>query len=114
MVSGTVASPEIRNLIMPPLKEFLVTQSARGAEKGLGLNPAPIPPWVYRKARRGQSLDLTDRVSLEREIEGSSTPRGPLLLGAVQPESSTDSTSSPYPIIGNRRFHIYHRPDCPY
>src|SRR5262249_18309038 len=36
--------------------------------------------------------------------------RGPPLLGAVEKDSSV---SSPYPIIGKRRSHIYHRPDCP-
>ena len=38
---------------------------ARDAKKGLWADPAPIPPWVYRKARRGQSLDLSDLVPLE-------------------------------------------------
>jgi micrococcal nuclease len=28
-------------------------QDAREAKKGLWADPAPIPPWVYRKARRG-------------------------------------------------------------
>ena len=36
-----------------------------------------------------------------------------LQRGAVQPESSPDTTSFPYPVIGNRKSHIYHRPDCP-
>jgi len=26
----------------------------REAKKGLWVDPAPVPPWVYRKARRGQ------------------------------------------------------------
>ena len=30
-------------------------QDAREAKKGLWADPAPIPPWVYRKARRGQA-----------------------------------------------------------
>jgi hypothetical protein len=28
---------------------------ARNAKNGLWADPAPIPPWVYRKARRGQA-----------------------------------------------------------
>jgi micrococcal nuclease len=35
-------------------------KDAREAKKGLWVDPAPIPPWVYRKARRGQALDLSD------------------------------------------------------
>jgi micrococcal nuclease len=37
-------------------------KEAREVKKGLWADPAPIPPWVYRKARRGQSLDLSDLV----------------------------------------------------
>ena len=33
---------------------------AREARKGLWQDPAPVPPWIYRKARRGQALDLLD------------------------------------------------------
>ena len=88
-------------------------RDAREAKKGLWADPQPVPPWVYRKARRGQSLDLSDLVPLDSEAESSGTSRGPPQLGAVLPESTPDSTFSPYPIIGNRRSHIYHRPDCP-
>jgi endonuclease YncB( thermonuclease family) len=28
-------------------------KAAREAKRGLWIDPAPIPPWVYRKARRG-------------------------------------------------------------
>jgi hypothetical protein len=84
---------------------------ARAAKKGLWVDPAPIPPWVYRNARRGQSLDLSDLVPLDNGTRSSGTSRGPPLIGAVEPDSS--SPTLPYPIIGNRRSHIYHRPDCP-
>jgi hypothetical protein len=77
----------------------------------LWVDPAPIPPWVYRKARRGQSFDLSDLVPLDAETEGVAATRGPPLLGAREPDSA--ASSSPYPIIGNRKSHIYHRPDCP-
>ncbi|MEP6959634.1 MAG: thermonuclease family protein [Nitrospirota bacterium] len=46
-------------------------KSAREAKKGLWVDPAPIPPWVYRKARRGQSLDLSGLVPLDAETEGT-------------------------------------------
>ena len=32
-------------------------KSAREGRKGLWADPQPVPPWVYRKARRGQSLE---------------------------------------------------------
>src|SRR2546427_2424798 len=44
-------------------------KEAREAKKGLWVDPAPVPPWGYRKARRGQSLDLSDLVPLETETE---------------------------------------------
>lgn len=88
-------------------------KEARDSKKGLWADPASIPPWVYRKARRGQALDLSDMVPLRSETEEGDATRGPPLLGASAPSSSADSELSPYPIIGNRRSHIYHRPDCP-
>ncbi|MEO5864867.1 MAG: thermonuclease family protein [Nitrospiraceae bacterium] len=84
------------------------TQEAR---KGLWTDPQPVPPWVYHKARRGQSLNLSDLVPLNAETEDSMASRGPPLLGAREPNSAI--SSSPYPVIGNRKSHIYHRPDCP-
>jgi len=80
--------------------------------KGLWVDPVPIPPWVYRKARRGQSLDLSDLVPLETETEGNAVTRGPPPLGTVESESAPTTATSPYPIIGNRKSHIYHRLDC--
>lgn len=44
-------------------------KEAREANRGLWADPVPIPPWVYRKARRGQSLDLSDLVPLDAEVE---------------------------------------------
>ncbi|MEK7761599.1 MAG: Ada metal-binding domain-containing protein [Nitrospirota bacterium] len=72
-----------------------------------------MPPWVYRKARRGQSLDLSDLVPLDAETEGIASTRGPPLLGAIEKDSASSVSPSPYPVIGNRKSHIYHRPDCP-
>jgi endonuclease YncB( thermonuclease family) len=84
---------------------------AREAKKGLWVDPAPIPPRVFRKAKRGQAIDLSDMVPLDAETEGVVASRGPPLLGAREPDSAV--SSSPYPVIGNRKSHIYHRPDCP-
>src|SRR5262245_12560020 len=38
---------------------------AKAARRGLWADPAPIPPWIYRKARRGQTPDLSDMVPLD-------------------------------------------------
>jgi micrococcal nuclease len=42
-------------------------KEAREGKKGLWADPAPVPPWVYRKAKRGQALDLSDLVPLDAE-----------------------------------------------
>ena len=57
----------------------MLEKNARTAKKGLWVDPAPIPPWVYRKARRGQALDLSDMVPLDAETEGAVSSRGPPL-----------------------------------
>jgi micrococcal nuclease len=85
-------------------------KDARDAKKGLWGDPAPIPPWVYRKARRGQSFDLSDLVPLDAKTEGAALSRGSPLLGAPEPVSA----ASPYAVIGSRKSHMYHRPDCPH
>jgi micrococcal nuclease len=46
-------------------------KEARDTKKGLWVDPAPIPPWVYRQARRGQAPDLSDFVPLESKAETS-------------------------------------------
>jgi hypothetical protein len=72
---------------------------AREAKKGLWVDPAPIPPWVYRKARRGQSLDLSDLVPLGAETERSASTRGPPFLGAIEKDS--DPLPQPPPILAS-------------
>ena len=86
-------------------------KEAREARKGLWIDPHPVPPWVFRKAKRGQAPDISDFVPLENESEDSS--RGPPRLGAIEREAELSTSTSPYPVIGNRKSHIYHRPDCP-
>jgi endonuclease YncB( thermonuclease family) len=90
-------------------------KDAREAKKGLWVDPAPVPPWVYRKTRRGQSLDLSEMVPLE-SVNDVTSSRGPPGLHATPSEaalSESATASSSYPIIGNRRSHIYHRVHCP-
>ena len=100
-------------IVSPPLDTVLegLEKEARDAKKGLWVDPAPIPPWVHRKARRGQTLDLSDVVLLDTDAESSASSRAPPLLDTVEPDSPTSTLQ--YPIIGNSRSHIYHRPDYP-
>ena len=43
-------------------------QDAREAKMGLWADPAPIPQWVYRKARRGQAPDWLDMEAPQVEV----------------------------------------------
>jgi hypothetical protein len=86
-------------------------KAARVSKKGLWVDPAPVPPWVFRKAKRGQSFDLSNLLPLDNESGSRGSSRAPPLFGSV--ESNSGPASSPYPVIGNRKSHIYHRPDCP-
>jgi hypothetical protein len=50
-------------------------KEARDAKKGLWVDPAPIPPWVFRKAKRGQAIDLSDLVPLDAQTESVAVSR---------------------------------------
>jgi micrococcal nuclease len=84
-------------------------KDARDSKNGLWVDPTPVPPWVYRKAKRGQTLDLSDIVLFDSNVVGEPLSRGPPSLDL----DTGPSASSHYRIIGNRKSHIYHRPDCP-
>jgi micrococcal nuclease len=42
---------------------------ARQARKGLWNDPAPIPPWIYRKMRQKKGKNLSDLVPLDATSE---------------------------------------------
>jgi hypothetical protein len=54
---------------------------------------------------------LSDLVLLDAEIEGVAASCSPPFLGPREQVSTI--CSSPYPVTGNCKSHIYHRPDCP-
>jgi endonuclease YncB( thermonuclease family) len=86
-------------------------KDARDAKKGVWADSAPVPPWIYRKAKRGQALDLSDTMMLEADGTSKALSRAPPSLGIADLDPGL--SSSPYPIIGNLKSRIYHRPDCP-
>jgi hypothetical protein len=77
---------------------------SEGSETWAVGGSSPLPPWVYRKARRGQSLDLSNMVPLESGTESGASPRATPLFGAVESDSvSPNASSSPYPIPHHRQ-----------
>ena len=65
-----------------PTPEELAEEQARKEKRGLWADPAPIPPWEFRRGK---------------------TAKAP---GATPPATATG------PIIGNRNSKIYHLPNC--
>jgi hypothetical protein len=69
---------------------------ARTARRGLWADAYPIAPWDWREVQR-RAADGLPAAALTAPTPAQ-TPR-------VAPTSE--------PVIGNRRSHVYHRPDCP-
>ncbi len=68
--------------------------AAKKAKLGLWSDPEPIPPWLYRKLKRGEIPVPTTRPKL------------------MAPPNILPFMSSDLPIIGNKNSDIYHLPDC--
>ena len=56
---------------------------AREARKGLWADPQLVPPWMYRKPRCGQSLDISD-IPLAAGIEGTASSCDPPGVDTLQ------------------------------
>lgn len=50
---------------------------ARDAKAGLWRDPNPVPPWVFRRIKRGERLDLSELPTV-----GEQSERGPPAIGA--------------------------------
>lgn len=71
---------------------------AKVAKVGLWADKDPVPPWIFR--HRNQLVILpSDQIT-----------NGPANL---IPPLTPSPPSTSLPILGNRRSHKYHRPDCP-
>jgi micrococcal nuclease len=68
---------------------------AKVAKVGLWVDKDPIPPWIFRHRNELATLQSDQ---LTEAPPGLTTPSAPL---------------TSLPILGNRRSHKYHRPDCP-
>lgn len=75
-------------------------QAARKARIGLWVDPAPIPPWEFRKTQR-KPVPKTPRLDSQRAQDSLKDPA----------DRASGQTFSG--IIGNQQSRRYHRPDCP-
>lgn len=77
---------------------------AKEAKLGLWNDPEPIPPWTFRNLIRDEPLGVGEIPDFNGPSE-----RGPPSFGQ---SLNLPLTPLGFPILGNRRSHIYHRPDC--
>jgi micrococcal nuclease len=77
---------------------------AREARRGLWQDPKPVPPWVFRKRQRGQSVSRDEMSCFPTMPAPGAMP--------LAPGSTESQELITLPVIGNKRSGKYHLPHC--
>lgn len=87
---------------------------ARKKRLGLWVEPNPIPPWEFRKARAVKKKSLQPTASGQSLMNtGLSAMQASALDTASETTQRQVISVQILPILGNRKSHLYHRADCP-
>lgn len=77
---------------------------AREARRGLWQDPKPVPPWVFRKRQRGQSVSRDEMSCFPAALAPAE--------GVQAPRESGPQELLTLPVVGNKRSAKYHLPHC--